>query len=179
MATHSSIFAWRIPWREEPGGIQSMGSQSWTWLSVCACMHVHTHTHTHTPSSKQQGAPDICTKQKASIGRRVGQRSYQQKREKGLVLAQAISLWGDGRREWHGYQQTECFSSSGWWAGNGEGPHGTAQKIPEWLTKMTFLVKSCIKPWFGVMGFSANDTILDLRFSLNKYSILTKKVHIV
>ena len=25
-ATHSSILAWRIPWREEPGGIQSMGS---------------------------------------------------------------------------------------------------------------------------------------------------------
>ena len=28
MATHSSILAWRIPWREEPGGLQSMGSQS-------------------------------------------------------------------------------------------------------------------------------------------------------
>ena len=28
MATHSSIFAWRIPWREEPGKLQSMGSQS-------------------------------------------------------------------------------------------------------------------------------------------------------
>ena len=27
MATHSSILAWRIPWREEPGGQQSMGSQ--------------------------------------------------------------------------------------------------------------------------------------------------------
>ena len=27
MATHSSIFAWRIPWAEEPGGLQSMGSQ--------------------------------------------------------------------------------------------------------------------------------------------------------
>ena len=27
MATHSSIFAWRIPWMEEPGGLQSMGSQ--------------------------------------------------------------------------------------------------------------------------------------------------------
>ena len=25
MATHSSILAWRIPWTEEPGGIQSMG----------------------------------------------------------------------------------------------------------------------------------------------------------
>ena len=27
MATHSSIFAWRIPWTEEPGGLQSTGSQ--------------------------------------------------------------------------------------------------------------------------------------------------------
>ena len=27
MATHSSILAWRIPWTEKPGGLQSMGSQ--------------------------------------------------------------------------------------------------------------------------------------------------------
>ena len=27
MATHSSIFAWRIPWTEEPGELQSTGSQ--------------------------------------------------------------------------------------------------------------------------------------------------------
>ena len=27
MATHSSILAWEIPWTEEPGGLQSMGSQ--------------------------------------------------------------------------------------------------------------------------------------------------------
>ena len=27
MATHSSIFAWRIPWTEEPGGLQSLRSQ--------------------------------------------------------------------------------------------------------------------------------------------------------
>ena len=26
MATHSSILAWEIPWTEEPGGLQSMGS---------------------------------------------------------------------------------------------------------------------------------------------------------
>ena len=26
MATHSSIIAWKIPWMEEPGGLQSMGS---------------------------------------------------------------------------------------------------------------------------------------------------------
>ena len=34
MATHSSILAWKIPWTEEPGGLQSTGSQkSWTQLS--------------------------------------------------------------------------------------------------------------------------------------------------
>ena len=27
MATHSSILAWRIPWPEEPGGLQSLGLQ--------------------------------------------------------------------------------------------------------------------------------------------------------
>ena len=27
MATHSTILAWRIPWTEEPGGLQSTGSQ--------------------------------------------------------------------------------------------------------------------------------------------------------
>ena len=33
MATHSSILAWEIPWTEETGGLQSMGSHSQTWLS--------------------------------------------------------------------------------------------------------------------------------------------------
>jgi len=34
MSTHSSI-AWRIPWTEEPRGLQSLGSQkSWTWVTL-------------------------------------------------------------------------------------------------------------------------------------------------
>ena len=32
VATHSRILARRIPWTEEPGSLQSMGSQSWTRL---------------------------------------------------------------------------------------------------------------------------------------------------
>ena len=35
MPTHSSILAWRIPWTEEPGRLQSVGSQSQTTLPVC------------------------------------------------------------------------------------------------------------------------------------------------
>ena len=33
MATHFSILAWRIPWTEEPGRLQSMRSQSWRLLN--------------------------------------------------------------------------------------------------------------------------------------------------
>ena len=42
MATHPSVLAWRIPWTEEPDGLQSMGSQrvGHDWAT-------HTHTHTH------------------------------------------------------------------------------------------------------------------------------------
>ena len=39
MATHSNILAWRIPWTEEPGEVQSMGLQSRKQLS-----DLHRHT---------------------------------------------------------------------------------------------------------------------------------------
>ena len=39
METHSSILAWRIPWTEDPGGLQSTGSQSWTRLSSHTCAY--------------------------------------------------------------------------------------------------------------------------------------------
>ena len=42
MSTHSSILAWRIPWTEDPGRLQSTGSQSRTRLSDS-----HTQAHTH------------------------------------------------------------------------------------------------------------------------------------
>ena len=45
MATLSSILAWRIPWTEEPGGLQSMGSQR---VRHDRMTNTHTHTHTHT-----------------------------------------------------------------------------------------------------------------------------------
>ena len=38
MATHSCILAWKIPWTEEPGGLQSMESQK---------LHDGARTHTH------------------------------------------------------------------------------------------------------------------------------------
>ena len=39
MATHSSILAWRIPWTEEPGELQSMGSESDTTEQLSLSLH--------------------------------------------------------------------------------------------------------------------------------------------
>ena len=39
MAIHSRFLAGTIPWTEEPGGLQSEGSQSQTQLSTRACHH--------------------------------------------------------------------------------------------------------------------------------------------
>ena len=59
VATHSNILAWRIPWTEEPGGLQSMGLQrvghDWATftftitayvtyvLSACGSLNLHTY----------------------------------------------------------------------------------------------------------------------------------------
>ena len=80
MATHSSILAWRIPWTEEPGGLQSMGSQrvrhDWVtntqkhltkigadkyFLNKFQALSQHhtywCHTKKHTPWSLKQKKP--------------------------------------------------------------------------------------------------------------------------
>ena len=48
MATHSSILAWRIPWTEEPGGLQSMGckeSDTTERLTLALCIKLFTLHH--------------------------------------------------------------------------------------------------------------------------------------
>ena len=46
MATHSSILAWRIPWTEEPGWLQSIGSHTvGHYWSDLACTHMIRHNH--------------------------------------------------------------------------------------------------------------------------------------
>ena len=60
MATHSSILAWRIPWTEEPGGLQSWSCKE---LDVTERAHIHTQqklrvfkiNHTPTKIKKKNG----------------------------------------------------------------------------------------------------------------------------
>ena len=53
MATHSSILDWRIPWIEEPGGLQSIGSQL-KGLSMHTCTTSITGTNRHIQQEYHQ-----------------------------------------------------------------------------------------------------------------------------
>ena len=53
MSTHSSILAWEIPWTEEPGGLQSMGSQGAKQNRATQ----HHHHHFKEGKSELPGSP--------------------------------------------------------------------------------------------------------------------------
>ena len=89
MATHSSILAWRIPWTEYPGGLQSMGLQSkesdtTDWL---------THTHIHTQVAPRKGITLICGWDLKAI----------------FILKRNTEMVGEGLREYG----SKCFFSAG------------------------------------------------------------------
>ena len=58
MATHFSVLAWRIPWTEEPGGLQSMGSQrirhDWNhWASKWIYIYMKFHDYLQRPTNTE------------------------------------------------------------------------------------------------------------------------------
>ena len=55
METHCSILAWRIPWTEEPGGLQSMGSQSVRHNRATNSVHLCTLSRVFGISSEHIG----------------------------------------------------------------------------------------------------------------------------
>ena len=57
MATHFSILVWKIPWTEEPGGLQTLGLHIVRHCCVTLSLSLslsHTHTHTHTMENSYQ-----------------------------------------------------------------------------------------------------------------------------
>ena len=56
MTTHSSILAWRIPWSEEPGGLQSVGSQRVGHNLVTEHTHSYFYNY-YSPSWKKKPLP--------------------------------------------------------------------------------------------------------------------------
>ena len=52
MATRSSMFAWKIKWTKEPGGLQFMVLQKLDTSNACVCAHTHTQYMLITESEK-------------------------------------------------------------------------------------------------------------------------------
>ena len=55
MATHSSILAWRIPWTEEPGGLQSTGSHrvGHDWVTWLYLLQIHRWHHPYRENEEE------------------------------------------------------------------------------------------------------------------------------
>ena len=64
MATHFSILAWRIPWTEEPGELQSIKSQSQTHLKR---LSVHAHIFTKNVISQPHKVRETCQKHSSAF----------------------------------------------------------------------------------------------------------------
>ena len=62
MATHSSTLAWKIPWTEEPGRLQSMGSQrvghDWATSLLSFFLYCHTEELSYCSTEEQNRARD-------------------------------------------------------------------------------------------------------------------------
>ena len=97
MATHSSILAWRIPWALEPGGIQSMGSQSQTQLST----HVHTLIQSHIFNGDPRGFTyfQITTKNSVSLFLQVETKLYH------TILCCLLGNWCFSNRNKYSHSQ--------------------------------------------------------------------------
>ena len=67
VATHSSILAWRIPWAEEPGGLQSMGSQT---SQIRPRAHVWTDSCREAAAQHRELNPVLCDDLERWDGRR-------------------------------------------------------------------------------------------------------------
>ena len=95
LATYSSILAWEISWTEEPGRLQSMGSQkSDTTEHSHTRARAHTHIHTHWPN--WQGALEW--------EEPIGQPYFVPRcmpHRKGVIYSEmALPSWGRSERSW-------------------------------------------------------------------------------
>ena len=84
MATCPGILAWRIPWTEEPGGLQSTGSQR---VGTLLCMRVYTHTQMPERLWGVQGREKVKARPCDRLKRQSPDRLWAKGREKFRVQA--------------------------------------------------------------------------------------------
>ena len=99
MATHSSILHWRIPWSEEPGRLQSTGSQKvgHDWVTSLTIVGLPRKSH------RQRNLADYSPLD----GRRVGYDLVTEQQQQIVVLQCCVSFWCIAK--WLSYTHTHVF----------------------------------------------------------------------
>ena len=87
MATHSNILAWKIPWTEKPGGLQSVGQQT--------VGHNWAHTDTHTSLAPKGDSISLGWARYIMLGIGNHYFSYESRL---LYFKKSPELWGRGER---------------------------------------------------------------------------------
>ena len=145
MATHCNILACEIPWREEPGGLQSVGSQR-----VGQDWATNTHTHTHIPHKGHtlgvfEQLKAVWNSSKASPGelgqRRRGSAVWLWSHETSNIFA-AHPPWNSNPSQWG---QDPCKPPSG------PIPCLQTSDLQNWWGKMHFCCLSC--PACGILSW--------------------------
>ena len=141
MATHSSILAWRISWTEEPGGLQSMGSQrvGHDWAT-------NTHTDTHISNKEAVSLPNkyikinngralFLTHYSTSMARTALPHESTKSTQSSLVKWMDTFLKEGRRREesWKDRKLSACVTLESylWWSG--------FLQVSFWSSGLTFL----------------------------------------
>ena len=145
MATHSSSLAWRIPWTEEPGGLQYLGLQSWTWLKQ---LSIHVGTRVSELSMQWVSAAmvivvfltnfsEIFSIQQTCLHvnqARMGELDPRISSQESWAHLTPCTAWTPGTHKWHLY----CLER-GWAC-----LRRTRQRIPPDTIKTThFAIRSC------------------------------------
>ena len=87
MATHSSIFAWKIPWTEEPDGLQSVGSQE---SNTTEQLNHHHHHNGILFSHEKEGSLFTCKNMDGLWGHYANQNKSDRERQ---ILHSLIYMW--------------------------------------------------------------------------------------
>ena len=92
MAMHSSILAWEIPWKEEPGGLQSMGSHRvrHKWETEPA-PRVYIYVNPNLRYSVSSGSSAVAFVSYSSLGKIINATSFEEMNEKVYLNSQVVS----------------------------------------------------------------------------------------
>ena len=131
MAPHSSALAWRIPWTEKPGRLQSMGSQSRTRLKRLSSSSSSSGSSSSGSSSGSSSSSSSLLKAAAPASPAASVASAPE-----LQVQRPSAAWHPRRRPCHSPQVPSGVRKQGRWS-LGSGAQMTLRWVPRWHLRIS------------------------------------------